>query len=363
MCAVEIDDFRLEDYKLKLTSLDKHSDRMWARFNYFVTIEAGLVGFLFIANDAPSLRRAIWATLAESIVSLIWWLVGARDRFLWKAYRENVALAARQLKIGGRALATYDQGGDYIPAGELRPFTEKMLKDAHGSHGTTALRVRLGGWIGSQDSGIGVTMIPMFVPAMATVAWWYAFLVLLGSVISPAYLALAAVIPLLGLLRWLIPRREEKADHDDEDDSRRGTGMRIGRGAGLCVCLLLGVGIATAVSAVINPHGSSRVLVSVLLALLGVLLICATVAAVFRLASTSWLALASTAAILAGSVTIGVTVKPTLEFGGPPGKPGRDGRDGTNGRSGPRGEKGWRGPRGLRGERGPAGYVKPINGS
>ena len=50
MPPVDIEQFRLEDYKLKLANLSAHSDRMWRRFNYFVTIEAGLVVLFAIAG-------------------------------------------------------------------------------------------------------------------------------------------------------------------------------------------------------------------------------------------------------------------------------------------------------------------------
>jgi len=36
---MELDDFLLEDYKLKIAYLTNHFDRMWNRFNFFVGIE------------------------------------------------------------------------------------------------------------------------------------------------------------------------------------------------------------------------------------------------------------------------------------------------------------------------------------
>jgi hypothetical protein len=129
MCAVENEQFRLEDYKLKLGYLNAQADRMWTRFNYFVTIQAGLVGLFAIASADQFKHRAPWAILAEVIVSLVWWMVGARDRFLWRAGRWNVEEAANALRVDGSDLASYKAAGrdtGYIPVGELDPFADVM---------------------------------------------------------------------------------------------------------------------------------------------------------------------------------------------------------------------------------------------
>lgn len=84
MGDLNIDPFWLDDYKLRLDYRSSHSDRMWTRFNYFLTIEAALIAF-FVLSDTRSLeRRGRWAALVEIIVSLAWLVVGSRDRYLWK---------------------------------------------------------------------------------------------------------------------------------------------------------------------------------------------------------------------------------------------------------------------------------------
>jgi hypothetical protein len=37
-------DFLLEDYKQKISYLTNHLQRMWRRFNFFVTLETALLG-------------------------------------------------------------------------------------------------------------------------------------------------------------------------------------------------------------------------------------------------------------------------------------------------------------------------------
>jgi hypothetical protein len=82
--AVEEKDFLLKDYELKVRYLSDHFQRMWTRFNFFVTIESALIGGKFlIASNTPSRELAI----AGIILSGLWYLMGAQDRYLVKLYR------------------------------------------------------------------------------------------------------------------------------------------------------------------------------------------------------------------------------------------------------------------------------------
>jgi len=383
MSPVDNEQFRLEDYRLKVASLERHSDRMWTRFNYFITIEAGLVGLFFVVSGDDLRTLATWAALAESGISLVWWLVGARDRFLWKANRANVVWAAERLEVDGKELAVYGKGGvykdgDYIPVGELDYFAAKMLSDARHRHVSIgALRVRLGGWAGSQDSSIGVTFIPMAVPLVATILWWYAFVILLALEEPSVFFVLGSVPILLAALRWSIPGRAERAGRPKEKTTGKPGFMQsraawIGRAVILLALVVLAGCVAIVISAAINPNGANRALASVLLTLTGVLVVLGIVALLFHLVSRR-VALASAAAILAASLTVGLTVKPTLELGGPRGPRGysahngrngtngtngtngangHNGRNGHNGHNGAKGKEGKTGPRGPRGERG-----------
>ena len=87
-------DFALKDYELKVTYLTNHFQRMWTRFNYFVVIEAALIGGRTIFGTD---RISITGLLFGLVVSVVWYVMGAEDRFLVEVYREQVRQAAALL--------------------------------------------------------------------------------------------------------------------------------------------------------------------------------------------------------------------------------------------------------------------------
>ena len=79
-------DVLIKDYELKVRYLTDHFGRMWTRFNYFVGIESALIGGkLIFGNGKLSPEVAI----IGAIVSLIWYVMGAEDRFLVRVYRKQ----------------------------------------------------------------------------------------------------------------------------------------------------------------------------------------------------------------------------------------------------------------------------------
>src|SRR5947199_7741888 len=101
-------DFLLKDYELKTKYLTDHLQRMWTRFNFFVTIESALISgkFLF-ASNSPNVDL----TIAGIILSLIWYVMGAQDRFLVDLYRTEVEKTGRRYALaalGKSAAEVYD---------------------------------------------------------------------------------------------------------------------------------------------------------------------------------------------------------------------------------------------------------------
>ena len=90
------EEFLLKDYELKITYLTDHFQRMWTRFNFFVTIETALIGgnFLLQAEDGFD-PRLVYAGI---VLSIFWYLMGAEDRYLVRLYRY-------QAEKGGEAIA------------------------------------------------------------------------------------------------------------------------------------------------------------------------------------------------------------------------------------------------------------------
>lgn len=86
--------FLQQDYELKITYLTNHLARLWSRFNYFVWIEAALIGGKFLTpTGMPSWELAV----AGLLMSLVWYVMGAHDRYLVRLHRHQVAKAAQAL--------------------------------------------------------------------------------------------------------------------------------------------------------------------------------------------------------------------------------------------------------------------------
>lgn len=84
-------DFALRDYELKITYLSNHFQRMWTRFNYFVVVEAALLGGRTIFGDK---QLTVWGIAFGLGLSLIWYVMGAQDRYLVQVYRRQIEDAA-----------------------------------------------------------------------------------------------------------------------------------------------------------------------------------------------------------------------------------------------------------------------------
>jgi hypothetical protein len=95
---MDIDLFLVEDYRLKLDYLKSQFDRMWTRFNFFLSIEVALFGFLgwLVFDKATPNASTLPASLGLA-VSALWYVIGTQDRFLVEFYRANVNTAAGRI--------------------------------------------------------------------------------------------------------------------------------------------------------------------------------------------------------------------------------------------------------------------------
>ena len=104
--------FYRDDYKLKVDFLSGQFQRMWTRFNLFLTLEVGLLAFLFSKSSGELVSFARYVFLVELIISTIWFVVGVQDRCLVLLYREQIREAADELKQLGLARSGYQFVGD-----------------------------------------------------------------------------------------------------------------------------------------------------------------------------------------------------------------------------------------------------------
>lgn len=124
--------FLQKDYELKITYLSNQFARMWNRFNYFVAIETALVGAKFLIPNG-ALSPAL--TIAGVVISALWYVMGAEDRYLVRLYRHQVKRAAdavaRTIWTDGKTHRDYRYVGqvDKVMRTELR---EEEGKDSKG---------------------------------------------------------------------------------------------------------------------------------------------------------------------------------------------------------------------------------------
>ena len=83
--------FLQKDYELKITYLTDQFARMWNRFNYFVAIETALIGGMLLIPNRNLSRALVFAGV---LVSALWYVMGAEDRYLVRMYRYQVKKAA-----------------------------------------------------------------------------------------------------------------------------------------------------------------------------------------------------------------------------------------------------------------------------
>jgi hypothetical protein len=141
-------DFLVTDYQLKIGYLTQHFGRMWTRFNYFVGIESALVGGKLIFGGGKLSREL---AVVGAIVSLIWYVMGAEDRFLVCVYRGHVKNAADLVakSVWGTTQPPYRHVGE---------VTESAKK----------LDWELSGW---RVEALSTTRLAALIPLVVLLAW------------------------------------------------------------------------------------------------------------------------------------------------------------------------------------------------
>lgn len=176
--------FLQKDYEFKITYLSNQFDRMWNRFNYFVAIETALLGAKFlIPNGAfsPAL------TIAGVLISALWYVMGAEDRYLVRLYRHQVKRAAdalaRTIWTDGKIYQDYRYVGqvDKVMRTELR---EEESKDSEGRQKSVWKRLVELEWLSGWRSELfSTTRLAALFPLLVFIFW---LIILVTSTSLPA---------------------------------------------------------------------------------------------------------------------------------------------------------------------------------
>jgi hypothetical protein len=135
------EDFLVKDYELKVGYLTEQFGRMWTRFNYFLGIETALVGGRLIFGDGKLSTEVV---IVGAIVSLIWYVMGAEDRFLVRVYREHVKDAADLL---ANAMWNAAAHAPYRHVGEVAESSKRLDWEFSGWRVEAISTTRLAAWI------------------------------------------------------------------------------------------------------------------------------------------------------------------------------------------------------------------------
>lgn len=86
------------DYDRKNEQLHRHLSSLWVRFNFFITFQGILVGSRFLSLSGKSIDGFSYEIIILGlIVSVIWYLFAANDRYLVKLYRTHVDHAYQRM--------------------------------------------------------------------------------------------------------------------------------------------------------------------------------------------------------------------------------------------------------------------------
>ena len=105
-----LDHVLYEDYKAKLDYLTGQYARLWQRFNFFLSVELAIFGFLsYLTFNTKVLEATPLAAAIGIAVSLLWYVVGAEDRYLVEVYRNRADKAARRVEEAPGGISDFEQ--------------------------------------------------------------------------------------------------------------------------------------------------------------------------------------------------------------------------------------------------------------
>ena len=177
-------EFLLEDYKQKISYLVAHLGRMWTRFNFFITLEAALLGGkLLLVGEKPSPLVGVIGT----ILSFTWYLMGAQDRFLADFYRWQVMRVAGCIKDTFGSLENSDSAKSepkegkrlvvaaQMAASEYVGSTNDRLIDSYRAWRDSQIDVPVSLWLEHISSWrsrrISTTHLAAWIPLISTLLW------------------------------------------------------------------------------------------------------------------------------------------------------------------------------------------------
>ena len=86
-----MDEYAFKYYENVRERLTSQGDRLWNRFNYFLTIEAALVGAFFVRPDGLGGGQRLYGLVSLGIaMSVVWFLIAAQDLWFYEDRYERL---------------------------------------------------------------------------------------------------------------------------------------------------------------------------------------------------------------------------------------------------------------------------------
>jgi hypothetical protein len=150
---MDTEELLLKDYELRVQYYSDHMQRVWTRFNFFITVESGLLaGLVFTRDEGGFTESALYFLIAEAVLSLVWWVFGAQDRQLIGLYRQQIDKTWSLLRKQSGASAL---PADYPYVGQTKDLPKRR--------GVSPVEWR---W-----EPISITRLPAVVPLFLLVIW------------------------------------------------------------------------------------------------------------------------------------------------------------------------------------------------
>jgi (4S)-4-hydroxy-5-phosphonooxypentane-2,3-dione isomerase len=149
--------FRTKDYELKANYLTGQFNRMWQRFQFFITIQTALVGGKTVFGE----RATIPLALVGAVVSVVWFIIGAEDRYLVTAYRLQADDAG---KASARCMLPRADAQSYEAMGQLKPRSPELKSELQSLNWVE----RLTEW---RREEMSITRLPAWLAVLALVGW------------------------------------------------------------------------------------------------------------------------------------------------------------------------------------------------
>lgn len=110
-----------KDYERKIDYLVQQFGRMWTRFNIFVTIESSLIGAKFLVGTEG--HNSEFAVLGI-MLSFIWYVFGANDKYLVDVYRAAVEEAGKKFSSLVTLERSYFRKTDFHLVGDTGSYPD-----------------------------------------------------------------------------------------------------------------------------------------------------------------------------------------------------------------------------------------------